>query len=120
MMDVLMSILTFFILLSMILTGALEGVEVKLPAEQNGAQQNNNAPPPLIVKIDDNNGLIVDEKPVEREQLLSTIQAHLAQNPQNTAVLVAAPKANYEKVVQLLAEMRKVGSDRVSLGIEAQ
>ncbi|MDY6783870.1 MAG: biopolymer transporter ExbD [Cyanobacteriota bacterium] len=119
MMDVLMSILTFFILLSMILTGALEGVDVRLPSDEAGAAQSD-APPPLIVKIDGNNGILVGEQPVEREQLLEQIKGHLAQNPKNSAVLVADPEANYEKVVQLLAEMRNAGGDRVSLGIQGE
>lgn len=118
MMDVLMSILTFFILLSMILTGALEGVDVRLPSEEAGVEQTN-APPPLIVKLDGKNAILVGEQPVAKEQLLAQIQGHLARDQQNSAVLVADPQANYEKVVQLLADMRQVGGDRVSLGIEA-
>ncbi|HEY9639164.1 MAG TPA: biopolymer transporter ExbD, partial [Coleofasciculaceae cyanobacterium] len=60
MMDVLMTVLTFFILISMTL--ALEqGVEIRLPSSQKAAPQQA-PPPPLVAKLSPK-GIVVNDQP---------------------------------------------------------
>jgi len=115
MMDVLMTVLTFFILISMTL--ALEqGVEVQLPSKQVSVPQQP-PPPPMIVKLD-LQGISVNDKPTDSAPLMLQVKAYLAKNPKGVVVLQAEPQMPYAKVVKLLTDLKATGGERVSLAIE--
>ncbi|MCU0569232.1 MAG: biopolymer transporter ExbD [Oculatellaceae cyanobacterium Prado106] len=117
MIDVLMSVLIFFIIISSTLA-LEEGVEVALPGSQDQTQQPQpNTPDPLLVKLTPQ-GILVNEQPTTEAQALQQVRAFLSQNRQAIAVLQSDPNVQYEQVVDLLAQMRLVGGDRVSLGLE--
>lgn len=111
-----MTVLTFFIVISMTLT-LEKGVEVELPnSEDSGTPAA--APEPLIVKMNPQDQILLNEQPSTEEQLPAQIQSYLANNPKGFVVLQAAPELPYERVVQMLGDMKKLGGDRVSLAIE--
>ncbi|MEC4850364.1 MAG: biopolymer transporter ExbD, partial [Jaaginema sp. PMC 1079.18] len=58
---------------------------------------------------------VADETALERE-----IRAYLANNETGAVLLIPDEQANYEQALQLLAKMRDIGGDRVSLGIESK
>ncbi|NJR66143.1 MAG: biopolymer transporter ExbD [Leptolyngbyaceae cyanobacterium CRU_2_3] len=116
MMDVLMTVLTFFILISMTL--ALEqGVEIRLPSQQRAVSQQTTPPPPLVAKLN-LQGIIVNDQPTVEAQLLEQVKTYLAKNPKGVVVLQADPQMPYADVVKLLTDMKAMGGDRVSLAIE--
>ncbi|HEY9596842.1 MAG TPA: biopolymer transporter ExbD [Cyanophyceae cyanobacterium] len=119
MMDVLMTILTFFIIISMTLTAQQGAVNVTLPSADNGVSQQK-TPDPFVVSLDSQGRLFAgnSNKPISEEQLTSPIQEYLQGHPQGAVILKADKKLSYEKVVQLLGKMRDIGGDRVSLAIE--
>jgi biopolymer transport protein ExbD len=115
MMDVLMTVLTFFILISMTL--ALEqGVEIRLPSSQTSSPQQA-PPPPLVAKLNPQ-GIVLNDKPTAEAQLLQQVKAYLAKNPKGAVVLQAEPQMPYADVVKLLTNMKAMGGNRVSLAIE--
>ncbi|MEO8890653.1 MAG: biopolymer transporter ExbD [Coleofasciculaceae cyanobacterium] len=116
MMDVIMTILTFFIIISMTLTNKQNAVNVTLPSASSGLSEQK-APDPLVVSIDSQGNLFLEKDPVTEAQLVQPMQAYLQQNPQGAVVLNADRKLPYEKVVQVLGKMRDIGGDRVSLAI---
>jgi biopolymer transport protein ExbD len=116
MLDVLMTVLTFFIIVSMSLA-IDKSVEVPLPNSQASPSPSQNELEPLVIALD-KQGIKIKDQPVPQPQLLPQIKAYLAQNPKGIAVLQADPKVPYEQVIQLLGEMKSVGGDRVSLAIE--
>lgn len=116
MMDVIMTILTFFIIISMTLTNKQNAVNVTLPSASSGLSEQK-LPDPLVVSIDSQGNLFLERDPVTEAQLVQPMQAYLQQNPQGAVVLNADRKLPYEKVVQVLGKMRDIGGDRVSLAI---
>jgi biopolymer transport protein ExbD len=116
MLDVLMTVLTFFIIVSMTLA-TQQGVQVQLPSNQPTTPAEPQ-PEPLIVQMQAENQLLLNNQPIAKAELLPNIQAYLERTPQGAIVLQADQKLPYEQVIQILGEMKDVGGDRVSLAIE--
>jgi len=117
MMDVLMTILTFFIIIAMTLT-TQQTVNVTLPSANAGAVELKESDP-LIIGLNLQGEILLDSKTVSQAELSQRMQSYLTQNPKGAVILKAADKIPYEQVVKLLGTMRDVGGDRVSLAIEA-
>ncbi|BAU12334.1 biopolymer transport protein ExbD [Leptolyngbya sp. NIES-3755] len=116
MMDVIMTILTFFIIVSMTLTN-FQSVDVALPSSKSGVNRERPIDP-LIVGLNQQQQILLQGSPTTREQLTQTIQTYLAQNPRGTVVLKADKQLTYEEVIQVLGTLKELGGDRVSLAIE--
>lgn len=118
MLDVLMTVLTFFIILAMTLTGQ-QMINVKLPTTER--QANPQASPtitqiePLVVGLDANGQIIMDNQLISTRELAERMSTYFAQNPQGRVVLRADRDLTYAKVATLLKAMRAIGGDRVSL-----
>ncbi|NJL20092.1 MAG: biopolymer transporter ExbD [Leptolyngbyaceae cyanobacterium SM1_3_5] len=116
MMDVVMAILTFFIIVSMTLTSQ-QSVNVTLPSAESGASTTD-LPDPFVVGLNQQRQIILNSQPATEAQLLQQMQAYLAGNREGVIILKADKGLAYQEVVQLLGKMRDVGGDRVSLAIE--
>lgn len=116
MLDVLMVVLTFFIIVSMTLT-MQQGVEVQLPSQEE-APTSETQPPVALVKLNPQGRILFDDKPIEKSDLATQIKTYLQANPKAVVVLQAEEKLPYEQVVALLGEMKAVGGNRVSLAID--
>lgn len=120
MMDVVMTILTFFIIVSMTLTGQQSAVNIALPSANKGTSPQDTSKEPLIVGLDGQSQLILGDKPVTEAELDQQMLSYLSKNPEGAVVLKADKNLAYEQVVQVLGKMRDVGGDRVSLAIESK
>lgn len=118
MLNVIMGVLAFFVMTSMLLT-TQEGVNVQLPNTENTQTQPPEKPTPLVVQLKSQGQLVIGNQSVSQEQLFEQIQTYLSQNPQGVVFLQADSQLPYEQVIQVLAQMRDVGGDRVSLAIES-
>ena len=116
MMDVILTILTFFIIISMTLTSQ-QVVDVTLPSADAGAEATD-SPDPLVVGLNQQRQIVLDGQPATEAQLAQRMQTYLTQNRDGAIVLKADKGLSYQEVVQLLGRMRDVGGDRVSLAIE--
>lgn len=116
MLDVLMVVLTFFIIVSMTLT-MQQGVEVQLPSQEE-APTSETQPPVALVKLNPQGRILFDDKPIEKSKLAAQIKTYLQANPKAVVVLQAEENLPYEQVVALLGEMKAVGGNRVSLAID--
>ncbi|NJN86623.1 MAG: biopolymer transporter ExbD [Leptolyngbyaceae cyanobacterium SL_7_1] len=116
MIDVLMSVLIFFIVVSMTLT-LEEKVDVELPSNAASATQ---APPvpPLIVKLDGQGQALVNNQPFTEVEVGSQVESYLSSNEEGSVVLQADPLLPYEQVVQTLADLKEIGGGNVSLAID--
>ncbi len=117
--DVVFCILTFFLLAALQFTRQ-QAINVDLPKASTGtdsaanSQFKNNILPVTIDAI----GLIyIEKEPVNREQLEARLKQYLQTNPDGILVLNASRTATYNDVIQTLDVLRKVGGNRVSLGI---
>jgi biopolymer transport protein ExbD len=115
-MDVILSVLTFFILASLSLTRQ-QAVDVTLPSADAGAQQQK-IPDPFVVGLNQRGQILVENQPIDEAQLAQRMQTYLTSNPKGAVVLKADRKLPYEQVVKVLGRMRSTGGDRVSLAID--
>ncbi len=116
MMDVLMSILTFFIIISMTLTGQ-QVADIELPKAESGV---NRAIPakPMIVGLNNQKQIRVDNVTIDQDTLAAKMVDYLSNNETGTVLLKADKSLSYEDVLGVLSVMREVGGDKVSLAIE--
>ncbi len=119
-MDVLMSVLTFFIIISMTLTGQ-QVLQVELPTSSNPSGQSN-APPvePLVVGLTLQGTLILEGKSTSSSELFEQVQTYLGKNPNGNIILSADRKLPYARISELLKKLGKMGGDRVSLLLRDQ
>jgi biopolymer transport protein ExbD len=120
MMDVLMTVLTFFIIISMTLTGQ-QLANVSLP-ETEGATENaaEAKPVSLIVGLSENGEILLDNQTVNVNQLTERMRAFLTENPEGVVLLKADRTLNYSEVNSLLKIMRDIGGSQVSLAFDRQ
>jgi biopolymer transport protein ExbD len=119
MMDVIMTILTFFIIVSMTLTNRQNAVNLKLPSVGSGISQQK-TPDPLVISLNPQGQLFLGKEPITEEQLVQPVQVYLQQNPQGAVILNADHKLPYEQVIKVIGKLRDIGGDRVSLAIEGK
>lgn len=118
MMDVIMTILTFFIIVAMTLTG-IQTVDLSLPDIQDPEQTDaKNLPEPLVVELSQKQQLIVNGKSVSEPEVANGIRQYLQANPRGAVLLKADQRLSYQKVVDVLTQLKRIGGDRVSLAVE--
>lgn len=117
MMDVLMTVLTFFIIVSMTLTGQIVPNLILPNAKNSGGKEKPEAPKTLVVVLNTQKQTVVDSKPLAIEQLTQQVQEFLTSNPEGVVVLKADRGLTYADVTQVLKNLRDMGGSRVSLAI---
>jgi biopolymer transport protein ExbD len=117
MMDVLMTVLTFFIITSMTLTGQ-QVMNVTLPSAAEGVTEGTGELEPFIVGLNPQNQILVENQPLSNSQLVEQVQTYLTANPEGVVLVKADRGLVYEDVAALLETLRDIGGDRVSLAIE--
>ncbi|MEA5418418.1 biopolymer transporter ExbD [Spirulina sp. CCNP1310] len=121
MMDVLMSVLTFFIITSMSLTG--ERIDrVTLPGNpgENGTTAIPEDIRQLMIGFTADEQIVLDGQVLTEAELLAAIENFLAEDETGVIVLNADRTLPYEKIAALLNIMGQIGGDRVSLAIQRQ
>ncbi|MEO0535136.1 MAG: biopolymer transporter ExbD [Cyanobacteria bacterium P01_A01_bin.123] len=125
MMDVLMTVLTFFIIISMGLTGQ-QLMNVNLPRGGDGSgvdtevqaigeeQEIEN----LVIGLDNQGNILLDNEAVSLAVLGQAVQQFATSNTEGKIVLKADRDLPYEQVADLLTDLRDIGGDRVSLAFE--
>lgn len=117
-MDVIMTILIYFIIVSMTLTN-FQAVNVKLPGVGGSASGSSAVPTdPLVVGLNLQGQILVNDAVVSQDGLASAITQYLSEKPQGVVILKADRAVPYEGVVTLLSSLQRLGGDRVSLAVE--
>lgn len=122
MMDVLMTVLTFFILVSMTLTGSTGG-SVQLPRAKMAVPVTAPSPGdlprnPLVLAIDGKKSLTLNNQAVDRANLEKQIVDYLSANPDGIVLVQADRSLPYREVLVLLEDLQALGGDRVLLAYE--
>jgi biopolymer transport protein ExbD len=124
MMDVLMAVLTFFIVISMTLSTGQNVIGVNLPRTDKGAAkssaQDAKAPEPLMVGMNKQGQIMIQNKTVEPSQLDAQLQAYFQKSPEGVVVFQADKTLTYEKLSKVLGQIRAIGGDRVALAVDSQ
>ncbi|MGD1898179.1 MAG: ExbD/TolR family protein [Phormidesmis sp.] len=121
MMDVLMTVLIFFVVISMGLTGVqINGVT--LPRSVDSASENtlekDEDSEPLTIGLTTNKALILEGEETDLAELAPVVKAYFAENPDGSLMLKADRNLPYDDIAQLLSELREIGGRRVSLAVE--
>lgn len=123
MMDVLMTVLTFFIVISITLTGR-QLLNINLPrsvtrtdSQEQSRHQRADKPIPLIVGLNLQGELLLDSQPASLDQLSQRLQEYLTKHPNGILVLKADRELPYEKVAQILEDLRDIGGSQISLAV---
>lgn len=117
MMDVIMTILTFFIILSMTLRPGQKTLDVNLPQGSSETQEDT-AIQPLTVELNAQGQVSAAGQLVDTATLTPLLQNYLETNPKGSILLKADQSLPYSEIVKVLGQMRQVGGSRVSLAIE--
>jgi len=117
--DVVFCILTFFLLAALQFTRQ-QAINVDLPKASTGENSAANSQIKskiLPVTIDAIGLTYIEKEPVKQEELEARLKQYIQANPDGILVLNASRTATYNDVIQTLDVLRKVGGNRVSLGI---
>ena len=120
MMDVLMTVLIFFVIISMGMTGvAINGVTLPQSIDNADAPTGaDEADPPLVMGLDAQSTLTVEGESIEVTELPAIIQRYFQDNPDGSILLQADRALAYDGIADLLTQLRKAGGKRVSLAVE--
>jgi biopolymer transport protein ExbD len=116
-MDVIMTILIYFIIVSMTLTN-FQAIDVTLPSR--GAPAGKTAVPvdPLVIGLNLPGQILVNNRAVSPDELDQAVTQYLSEQPQGVVILKADQAVPYAGVVKLLSALQRLGGDRVSLAVE--
>lgn len=119
MMDVLMTVLIFFVIISMGMTGvAINGVTLPQSVENADEAGSAQESPPLVMGLDSQSTLTIEGEPIEVDALPTIVGEYFQENPEGSILLKADRALPYDNIADLLTQLRKVGGQRVSLAVE--
>ena len=110
--DVMMLLMIIFMITAPLLTG---GVDVKLPKANVRATQVDN---PIMLSVTRDGVIVLDDERVSRAELRGALTALAARASGRTIFLKGDEGAAYGDIVQVLAMLREVGLQNVSLVAE--
>ena len=112
--DVMMLLMIIFMITAPLLTG---GVDVKLPKANVRASQVDN---PVVISITRDGVIVLNNQRVARDELRTTLNDLATRTGGRTIFLKGDAGAAYGDIVQVLAMLREVGLQNVSLVAEPQ
>lgn len=120
-LDVVFSILAFFILVSSALT-VPSNIGVDLPIRDDSKSGNNSDPNAIstedvfIVTLDTAGQMLLDGKVTEPQKLVQDIRSFLGKSASGVVVLNAEnTNVSYQMVINRLAELRAIAGNRVAI-----
>ena len=127
MLNVMMSVLAFFVLVSMTLTTGPRGVKVDLPGDDKETDLSIDEPiKNLIVTLKSDDSFTInlingDEQNIQTvEQLKMTVQDYLQNQDSGNVLLMADQTVPYKKVIDILVQLKEIQKNRISLAITAK
>lgn len=123
MMDVLMSVLTFFIILSMDLTGQsipdvnLPALEKQQDGETGGIEEFQDVEQ-LTIGLNPQGEILINSQPVSEAELVQTARSFLGENSDGAIILKADRELDYQNIESVLETLSQTGGGRVSLVVK--
>ena len=119
MMDVLMTVLIFFVIISMGLTGVqINGVTLPKSVDTASEGVADDEVAPLVIGLTADSVLIFEGEPTTLRALSPMVKDYFVDNPNGSLMLKADRNLPYDDIAQLLSDLRKIGGRRVSLAVE--
>lgn len=120
MMDVMMSVITFFVISSITMTGErIAGVDLPgTDVEGQGTQAIPAEVEKLIVGLNDQQQILINNVEFTQDELVAEMESFLQTSPNGIVVLSAHRSLEYKQIEALLQVMGAVGGERVSLALQ--
>ena len=120
MIDVLMSVLTFFVIMAMNMNGMLVP-DVTLPTledTQDSLASEDEQRPELPVGLNVNGEIVLDTTVVDLATLETEMRTFLETEPEGVIKVRADRGLKYEQIDTLLSQLAEIGGDRVLLVVQ--
>jgi len=115
MLNVSLTVLAFFTMVTMSLTGQQAGVEI--PSSEVGAEAVS-ANDPMVVNMNRQGQVLIGDRQVNETELGQQVQAFLRRSPDGTIILNADTQVSYDKVKKTLNVIQQAGGSQVSLAVQ--
>jgi biopolymer transport protein ExbD len=111
MIDVIFSILAFFIISTLFLTRS-EGLPVNLPSAQTAQPQQTKQ---INVTIEPDGDIFVDRQPIQLEGLKGSVTALIGQNQEGLVIINADKQVDHGRVVNVMDQIRQVQGAKLAI-----
>lgn len=111
MIDIIFSILAFFIISTLYLTES-EGLSVNLPSATTAQQQPSTK---ITVTVDEGGAVFLNKNPVAIPDLAPEIEALMATDGETLAIINADRGVNHGRVVEVMDQLRQVEGLRLAI-----
>lgn len=115
MMDVVFSILTFFIMSTLFLTRS-EGLPVNLPQAATAKQQQTR----IVVTIKPDGQLALNKQPIQVSQLETGVRSLIQANQSSIVVINADEKVEHRYVIAAMDQIRKIQGVKMAIATKRQ
>jgi len=116
MMDVVFSILTFFIMSTLFLTRS-EGLSVNLPQAATAKQQQQTR---IAVTIKPDGQLALNKQPIQVSQLETGVRSLIQANQSSIVVINADEKVEHRYVIAAMDQIRKIQGVKMAIATKRQ
>jgi biopolymer transport protein ExbD len=116
MIDVIFSILAYFIVASLSLTRS-EGLPVNLPQASSAQAQKTEQ---INVSILPDGAIALNRQPIDLEQLESQVKAKIPPNAESLVILNADKTVDHGRVVQVMDRLRRVKGAKLAIATQKQ
>lgn len=114
MIDVVFSLLTFFILSTLFLSNS-EGLPVNLPKAATGQQSQIQAKKPITITIDVEGQISINKQPTTVEELTQQLRALIGNNQDVLVVVNADEQVNLGAAVAVMDKVRQVPGAKLAI-----
>ena len=116
MIDVIFSILAFFIISSLFLTRS-QGLPVDLPTAQTAQVEQSVQ---LNITIEPDGRMFLDRQPIELDDLKTALTAKIKPNSESMVIINADEKVEHGVVVKVMDRLRQVPGAKMAIAAEAE
>lgn len=116
MIDVIFSILAFFIISSLFLTRS-QGLPVDLPSAQTAEPKQSVQ---LNITIEPDGKLFLDRQPIELEELKGALSEKITPDSESVVIINADTKVEHGKVVKVMDRLRQVPGAKMAIAVERE
>ena len=116
MIDVIFSILAFFIISSLFLTRS-QGLPVNLPSAQTSEPKKNAQ---INITVEADGDMFLDRQPIEMEQIKGKLEALIQPNSESLVIINADEKVEHGKIVKIMDRLRQVPGANMAIATEGE
>ena len=115
MLDVVFIMLIFFIVTATFVREF--GIDVSRPNDQQ-EDPPEGASKIILIDIDQQDNIFINKRPVDRRAVRANVERFLAESPESSVLISAAPTAKNGLAVEVLDQAKRAGAGNVSIAVQ--